>query len=210
MDAHVPTRRSARKPKGAGHLRRAEILKAAEEIFVAEGYERATIRRIGEAVGVSSTTLYLHFDDKSRILLEICKEALRDLLARNAEIAARGGDPAQRVRSMAAAYILWGLANPNAYQLVYLAPRPASAGDWPDETVDLSVQGYRAFAAVVREIADAGRLRAGSVRAASQAIWMAAHGVTSLLITRPTMGWAEQGDLIAVTLNSLLDGLIAP
>ena len=31
-------RRSARKAKGDGHLRRAEILEAAERIFIAEGY----------------------------------------------------------------------------------------------------------------------------------------------------------------------------
>src|SRR3712207_2879540 len=63
------TRRSARKAKGDGHLRRGEILEAAERIFVAEGYEGATIRRIAEEVGVSSTALYLHFPDKQAILL---------------------------------------------------------------------------------------------------------------------------------------------
>ena len=66
------TRRSARKAKGDGHLRRAEILEAAERIFVAEGYEGATIRKIADEVGVSSTALYMHFQDKSCILLEIC------------------------------------------------------------------------------------------------------------------------------------------
>ena len=38
-------RRSARKPKGEGHSRRAEILSAAEQIFVEHGYEGATIRK---------------------------------------------------------------------------------------------------------------------------------------------------------------------
>ena len=57
--------RSARKAKGDGHLRRAEILEAAERIFIAEGYEGATIRKIADEVGVSSTALYMHFQDKS-------------------------------------------------------------------------------------------------------------------------------------------------
>ncbi|MCX8498704.1 MAG: helix-turn-helix domain containing protein, partial [Caulobacteraceae bacterium] len=60
--------KSARKPKGDGHLRRAEILAAAERIFVAEGYDGATIRRIADEVGVSSTALYMHFKDKAEIL----------------------------------------------------------------------------------------------------------------------------------------------
>ena len=49
MSAVAPaTRKTARKAKGDGHLRRAEILEAAERIFVAEGYEGATIRKIAD------------------------------------------------------------------------------------------------------------------------------------------------------------------
>jgi AcrR family transcriptional regulator len=61
--AATTARRSARKAKGDGHLRRAEILEAAERIFIAEGYDGATIRKIADEVGVSSTALYMHFQD---------------------------------------------------------------------------------------------------------------------------------------------------
>jgi AcrR family transcriptional regulator len=201
--------RSARKARGDGHLRRAEILAAAERIFVAEGYEGATIRRIAQEVGVSSTALYLHFEDKSRILLEICERALHELLANNAEIAGRPLDARVRVRLMVEAYVRWGLAHPNAYQLVYLAPRPLSAGGWPDDTVDISTQCYKSFSSVVREIAAEGRLNSSSAGTAAQAIWMAAHGVTSLLTSRPDMGWAEADDLIRMTFDNLLGGLFS-
>jgi AcrR family transcriptional regulator len=202
-------RRSARKARGDGHSRRAEILEAAERIFVAEGYERATIRRIAEEVGVSSTALYLHFEDKSQILFEICERALRFLLETNAEIASRPLDAQVRVRLMVEAYVRWGLAHPNAYQLVYLPPRPLSAVAWPDDTVDLSTQCYQSFAGVVREIQVQGRLRSPSAGTAAQAIWMTAHGVTSLLTSRPDMGWAEADDLIRVTFDALLGGLFS-
>jgi len=91
-------RRSARKPKGAGHLRRAEILDAAERIFVAAGYEGATIRRIADEVGVSSTALYMHFPDKACILGEICDGAVSQLLENNRAIVALRADAAARVR----------------------------------------------------------------------------------------------------------------
>ena len=93
-----PARRSARKPKGDGHLRRAEILEAAERIFVAEGYEGATIRKIADEVGVSSTALYMHFQDKDGILLEICERTLRQLLVQNTEISGKPLDPVSRVK----------------------------------------------------------------------------------------------------------------
>src|SRR3569832_2907579 len=90
------TRKTARKAKGDGHLRRAEILEAAERIFVAEGYEGATIRKIADEVGVSSTALYMHFQDKGCILVESCERTLGLLLERNSEIAAKPLDPVVR------------------------------------------------------------------------------------------------------------------
>src|SRR5882757_8814211 len=98
-------RRSARKAKGDGHLRRAEILQAAERIFVRDGYEGATIRKIADEVGVSSTALYMHFRDKDDILLEICSGAVEVLLAQNTEIASRPIDSVTRVRLILDAYM---------------------------------------------------------------------------------------------------------
>ena len=54
MDA-PPTGRSQRKPRGQGQSRRAEILDAAKRLFLTDGYENATIRKIAAAVGVSDT-----------------------------------------------------------------------------------------------------------------------------------------------------------
>ncbi len=206
--ATTTARRSARKAKGDGHLRRAEILAAAERIFIAEGYEGATIRRIADEVGVSSTALYMHFPDKGCILLEICEGTLRQLLERNNEIAAKPLDPVVRVKMMLEGYMRWGLEHPNAYQLVYSAPRPLSAGTWPEDTVDLSTQCYQSFAKVVREIAASGRLRTGTADSAAQALWMSCHGVVALLASRPNFGWCDAGQLMQVTLDGLLNGLV--
>lgn len=58
---------AVRKARGEGHERRAEILAAAQRLFVEYGYEGATIRKIADAVGLSSTALYLHFRKKDEI-----------------------------------------------------------------------------------------------------------------------------------------------
>lgn len=201
------TRRSARKAKGDGHSRRAEILEAAERIFIAEGYEGATIRKIADEVGVSSTALYMHFQDKGRILYEICARTIEVLLERNREIAAKPLDPVVRVRMMLEAYMRWGLEHPNAYQLVYSAPRPV-AEIWPEDADDLSTQCYDIYAGVVREIAASGRLRTGSADSAAQASWMSCHGVVALMAARPGFPWAPQDELIQVTLEGLMNGLV--
>ncbi|KQW71418.1 TetR family transcriptional regulator [Phenylobacterium sp. Root77] len=210
MNIAVTTRRSARKPKGDGHLRRAEILEAAERIFVAEGYEGATIRKIADEVGVSSTALYMHFPDKSCILLEICQGTIRQLLERNAEIAAKPMDATNRVKLMLDAYMRWGLAHPNAYELVFCnaARLIAVIGEEPT-TADLGDQCYQVFSGVVREIAADGRLRTGTADSAAQALWTSCHGLVSMMIARPKFEWAPTDELIQVTLEGLMHGLVA-
>jgi AcrR family transcriptional regulator len=201
--------RSARKAKGDGHLRRAEILRAAERIFVAEGYEGATIRKIADEVGVSSTALYMHFHDKDRILLEICDQAVSELMEINRQISARPGDPISRVRAMLEAYVAFALGNPNAYRLVFCASSMGHSEHRQEATMELGRQCFERFSGVVREIAAEGRLRTGDARTAAQALWAACHGLIALRITKPHFDWAPADELTRVMLEGLLYGLIA-
>jgi len=201
--------RSARKAKGDGHLRRAEILRAAERIFVAEGYEGATIRKIADEVGVSSTALYMHFADKDRILLEICDQAMSQLMEINREISARPTDPVSRVRGMLEAYVAFAFGNPNAYRLVFCTSSLADSAHRQHATMELGRQCFERFSGVVREIAADGRLRAGDARSAAQALWAACHGLIALRIAKPDFDWAPTGELTAVMIEGLLFGLIA-
>jgi AcrR family transcriptional regulator len=200
--------KSQRKAKGLGHLRRAEILDAAERIFVECGYEGATIRRIADEVGVSSTALYMHFHDKSEILVEICRETFARMISSNTELAAREMDPVERVRAMLEAYVRFGFEYPNAYQLVF-CPIPA---DVPEDKMtvlsELGMQCYDLFAGAVGQIRDAGRLRTADVDAAAQVLWAAPHGLVSLMISRSTFEWAARDALVGLMLDAVFAGLV--
>ena len=202
-------RRSARKPKGDGHLRRAEILEAAERIFVANGYEGATIRKIADEVGVSSTALYMHFPDKGCILLEISERTIRQLLERNAEIASKPEDAARRVELMLESYMRWGLEHPNAYMLVFCSVTPVS-DVLGDSLAEISARCYDIFSGVVRELAQENRLKSGDADSVAQALWAATHGLVALLITRPDFEWAPTEHLMKLTLDGLMQGLVEP
>ena len=200
--------RSARKAKGDGHLRRAEILEAAERIFLAEGYHGATIRKIADEVGVSSTALYMHFADKDQILLEICEGAIRRLLEANEAVASQPIDPVAHIRLMAAGYVQFALTNPNAYQLVFCSPSQALSEEKQATMMKLGEACFDKFLGVVREIAAAGRLRFGTAESAAQVMWASCHGVVALLITRPTFPWEAPEDLQKVLGEGLLYGLL--
>ena len=82
-----------RKKRGEGHTRRDEILWAAKTLFLKEGYEATTIRRIADVVGVSAPALYLYFRDKEAIMLALCDQTFGGLVERMAMIEKEGLPP---------------------------------------------------------------------------------------------------------------------
>jgi AcrR family transcriptional regulator len=202
------TARSQRKAKGSGHLRRAEIIEAAERIFIEDGYDGATIRKIADAVGVSSTALYMHFADKSEILVEISESAFSQLLAQNTEIGALQMEPVARVRKMLEAYMTFALAHPNAYQLVFCSTRSALSPERSEALSELGQKCFALFRDAVAKVHAAGLLKTGDVDAAAQTSWAATHGLVALLITRPTFDWAPADTLMPLMLESVFTGLV--
>jgi AcrR family transcriptional regulator len=63
-----------------GRDKRQAILGAARELFASQGYEDTTIAQIAQAAGVAVGTVYLYFENKHDIVVDIC-------LALNAELA---------------------------------------------------------------------------------------------------------------------------
>lgn len=201
--------RSQRKPKGEGHARRAEILAAAERIFVEHGYEGATIRKIADEVGLSSTALYMHFAEKGEILHEICRQAFAALLELTREVEVEPGGPEDRMRRMLGAYIDFGFANPNAYRLIYMT-RPVELEHGAlSAAQELGASLYRSFEQVVEDAAANGLLR-NDARTTAQVLWAGCHGVVSLVITKPYFDWVERETLVAALIDGLFAGLMKP
>jgi AcrR family transcriptional regulator len=199
--------RSARKAKGDGHLRRAEILQAAERIFLRDGYQGATIRKIADEVGVSSTALYMHFRDKDDILLEICAGAVGVLLAQNTEIAARPIAASTRVRLILESYMRFGLENPNTFWLTFCSSAEENLAGARAVAFELGESCFERFKSVLAEIAEEGRLRS-DVEIAAQLLWTACHGLIALRIGRPNFGWSPEEQLMETMLDSLFQGQV--
>lgn len=80
-----PARRRGRKPIRSGRPRSSDrppgftheqLLKAAAEVFAEQGYENASLRSIASRAGVTSATIYRHFESKADLLLGVVDEAI--------------------------------------------------------------------------------------------------------------------------------------
>jgi len=68
-----------RYPKGV--RRRQEILDRAIEVFAEVGFDGASLRAVGEAIGVSHAALRRYFDTREELFLEVLREKDRQALA---------------------------------------------------------------------------------------------------------------------------------
>jgi AcrR family transcriptional regulator len=67
-------------PKRNTRARRAEVIRAASNIFFEKGYRATTIQDIGKAMGFTSAALYYYIGSKHQILVDIVLEPNRRLM----------------------------------------------------------------------------------------------------------------------------------
>ena len=65
---------SAPVPQSASERKRAEITRAALELFLRDGYERTSVDAIAAEAGVSKRTVYNHFGDKENLFLSVVQD----------------------------------------------------------------------------------------------------------------------------------------
>ena len=98
--------------------RREEILAVAARLFADDGFDKATMRRIGKEAGIQPASLYYHFETKEDLLDEIVRRFLSGLPARYAALAARGGDPAKLLHDLVAFGFRASLENPAVMAII--------------------------------------------------------------------------------------------
>jgi AcrR family transcriptional regulator len=114
--AAAPARRTSRLPRSA---RRVQLLQAAQDVFVAQGFHAAAMDDIADRAGVSKPVLYQHFPGKRELYLALLEEHVGQLADRVREALAATDDNAQRVHGAVTAYFEFIDAEGEAFRLVF-------------------------------------------------------------------------------------------
>jgi AcrR family transcriptional regulator len=187
---------------------RQEILDAASELFVRDGYENMSMRRIADKIEYSPTTIYIYFKDKAELLEQVCKETFGRLVQRLTKIMEQPGDPVDRLKKGLIAYIEFGLENPHHYRTTFMMAIPEGLDE--KKLHQDNSPGMQAFAFLIQGVTDcikAGKMRATNVELAAQTLWAGIHGITSLLITHEAFPWVGREKVIHFTVDTLVGGL---
>jgi AcrR family transcriptional regulator len=187
---------------------RQEILDAASELFVRDGYENVSMRRIADKIEYSPTTIYLYFKDKAELLEQVCQETFLRLSQHLRAILEQPGDPVERLRRGLIAYVHFGLDNPHHYRATFMMPLPEGFDEEKHKKAD--APGMQAFDFLRRCVFDcisAGKMYNKDAEMASQTLWCGVHGVTALLITHEMFPWVGKQQLIESVVDSVIAGV---
>jgi AcrR family transcriptional regulator len=192
---HVQRRREQK-----GVVRRA-ILDATEALLVEEGPEAFSIRKLVDRCGYTAPTIYNHFGTKTGLVDALLEERF-DRLARRLRRVPEQDDPVAYLRATAKVFVDFGRRHPSHYRLL---SQIRDAEDDPPRSFERSRELLEsAWARLWEE----GRIRAGDLDTAGQALWALCHGLIALPIQRPDYPWSPT--LVEDSIDALLRGLVAP
>ncbi|WP_231917201.1 TetR/AcrR family transcriptional regulator [Nocardioides scoriae] len=116
LPAPASTGRGVRLPRRA---RRAQLLTAAREVFVAQGYHAAAMDDIAERAGVSKPVLYQHFPGKLDLYLALLDESCDAMINAAAAALESTDDNKHRVTATMHAFYQYVAGAEGAFRLVF-------------------------------------------------------------------------------------------
>src|SRR5579864_7695378 len=162
---------------------RQTILTAAGELFLEQGYDHFSLRKVAERIGYSPTTIYLYFRDKDDLLFTVVDEGFARF-GQHLAAAASTEDPWERIIALGRAYVAFGLQNPVYYQLMFMQRTDFLTHQQADKSQP-RLATFLVLQQAVQQAIDAGVLRPGDAESYSDVLWALVHGMVSLAISLP-------------------------
>jgi len=213
--AKAPLSPSVTRRAEAKAATREKILVAAREFFIAEGFEAVSMRRIADAIGYTPAAIYVHFKDKTELLITLGDRDFRFFHSKFRAIEAIP-DPVDRLRAAGSAYINFALQHPRHYKLMFMTKWPIiDPLQCPLEHGNVDEDSYAFLDSIVTDCIKAGRFGDGyrDHRIVTQVCWGAVHGVVSLHITHGEDPWCDftnPKETASLLLDACIAGMLAP
>ena len=204
-----PKMRRQRLPRGSGDLLREQIIDTATELIIASGDVKApSTRDVTRALGITAPSLYRHFADKDELLDAVCATYYLQLGQVMQDATCGLPTALERLHALGMAYVRFAVATPLMYRVATGAL--SRRGNEFDETLISSA--FVHLQDTVQELIDQKYFPPGDSLGPTLRLWAAAHGVASLLVTKPYLRWGDaeaftSSVLRAVCIGQAVDGL---
>lgn len=173
---------------------RQKILAAARELFVAEGYQHVSIRKVAEKAEYSPASLYGYFPSKDDLFFALAEEGFRKLFEfTNGQLP---DDPMEALREGFLRYYQFSRLHREYFELMFMDRTvPRIGHDWQRFAFVNEMIGE--ICEIVRRAIDAGQLPATTdPQVAFHVLWGAMHGPAAVALCE-RLAPGENPDLLA-------------
>lgn len=184
------------------------IIEAARELFVEQGFEAVSMRKVAARAGCAPMTIYQVFENKRALLRHIWGDIFEEVLRRCTRAVSRAKGAPAGLRAFAHCFIGYWLEQPDHYRVIYLN-EDAVAEETDSSFVESSgiVERFSLVQELVRQAMAEGHIEAGDPELATQALLCVLHGIAHSLITIPEYPWRDRSQVINATLDAFFSGL---
>lgn len=160
-------------------IQRDQILRCACDLFLADGIEGFSMRKLARCVGCTAPALYRHYENKEEVMRDVASEAYR-LFAQYLYRALEGRTPVERFIMAGRSYVDFALEHPALYEVIYVPPDVLGAAGGEGALGEQACAIGQFWSDRVRELMDDGFLVKGDPQAVSLTLWGHAHGLISI------------------------------
>lgn len=160
---------------------RDKILSCACELYLNEGFDGFSMRKLARQVGVTAPALYRHYQSREHVLTDLMREAYRAFSAVLYR-ALEGRTPPERLRRAGGGYLDFALDEGRWYNLLFISAEQMGMEALPDDVEAMGCAIHQFWVDRVRECMDAGCFRPGDPVEVSLTMWAHAHGLISLYL----------------------------
>ena len=157
---------------------RIRISAAAHDLFLREGLDGFSMRRIADIVGVSAPAIYRHYKNKDELLNEVITAGLRTLEG-YLQPALQAETPLERLQQLVERFLDFALEQPQTYHCAFMVPSKA-IGQLSDELARHNWSTFQLAVEQVAECMETGVFKKDDPMEISIMLWAEAHGLITL------------------------------
>ncbi len=160
-------------------IQRDQILKCACALYLSDGIDGFSMRKLAKCVGCTAPALYRHYESKEEVIGDVISEAYR-LFTQYLYRALEGRDPAERFILAGRSYFAFAMEQPALYEIIYMPTEILGGSSVDPEVADQACAIGQFWSDRVREMMDAGFLKEGDPYRVANTLWAHAHGMISI------------------------------
>ncbi|NDV26238.1 TetR/AcrR family transcriptional regulator [Desulfovibrio sp. JC010] len=182
------------------------ILDAARELFVKDGFDNVSMRKIAAKINYSPAALYRYFKNKEELLLTLKQEGMEKFGGMQSHLTDIE-DPFLRLREGGRIYLDFACAEPEYYELLFNRRAPSFCD--PEKWIGKPHRNFMNFKETVRQCIETGVLGDVQVDIAVASLWSSVHGLACLVSTGKLQNSLPEIDMDTV-FDQVLDFITIP